>query len=103
MSAGTSQGANLLHGWRKLNRFDTGLGARLPAAYKKFWSEWKHQKPAAVHYIPKEGLFERNEITGVVRPIQNVPLPLKKIPEENHGIWGGKALIQSFIVFTTFC
>lgn len=96
MSAGTPQGANLLNGWKRINRFDQGLGARLPAAYKKFWREWKSQQPAAVHYVPKEGRFERNEVTGVVLPIQNVPLPLKKVPEENDGIWGGEAIIKGF-------
>lgn len=96
MAAGTSQGANLLRGWRKANRFDTGLGARLPEAYKKFWWEWKHQKPAAVHYIPKEGLFERDEVTGVVKPIQNHHIPLQKAAEEDTGIWGGEAIIKGF-------
>jgi len=96
MSAGTSQGRNLLYGWRKRHRFDSGLGKRLPIAYQKFWNEWKHQKPAAVHYIPKEGLFERNDITGVVLPIQNIPLPLKRVPEEDEGIWGGEAIIKGF-------
>ena len=96
MSAGTSQGANLLYGWRKLGRFETGLGPRLPAAYQKFWREWKSQRPAAVHYIPKEGKFERNEVTGIVTPIQNHHLPLKRVPEENYGIWGGEAIIQGF-------
>lgn len=96
MSAGTPQGASLLYGWKRVNRFDRGLGARLPAAYKKFWREWKSQQPAAVHYVPKEGRFERNEVTGEVLPIQNVPLPLKKVPEENDGIWGGEAIIKGF-------
>lgn len=96
MSAGTSQGANLLYGWKKFNRFDRGLGARLPDAYKKFWREWKNQLPAAVHYVPKEGRFERNELTGVVLPIQNVPIPLTKVPEEDDGIWGGEAIIKGF-------
>lgn len=72
------------------------LGAELPPAYRKFWSEWKEQKPAAVHYIPKEGLFERNELTGEVHPVQNVPIPLKTVSEENFGLWGGEAVIQGF-------
>jgi len=86
----------LLYGWRRVSRFETGLGARLPVAYQKFWREWKNQKPAAVHYIPKEGSFERNEITGQVTPVQNVPIPLKKVPEEDDGIWGGEAIIKGF-------
>lgn len=96
MSAGTPQGANLLYGWRKLGRFDSGLGARLPAAYRKFWHEWRIQKPVAVHYIPKEGLFECNESTGIVLPVQNVKIPLQRVREENEGIWGGEAIIKGF-------
>lgn len=104
MSHGTSQGASLLFGWRRAHRFEplvkslpgTRFGPRLPVAYQKFWREWKLQKPAAVHYIPKEGVFERNDITGVVRPVQNVHIPLKKVPEEDDGIWGGEAVIQGF-------
>jgi large subunit ribosomal protein L28 len=41
-------------------------------------------------------MFERNKLTGLVTPIQNVPLPLKSVPEENEGIWGGEAIIQGF-------
>jgi large subunit ribosomal protein L28 len=96
MSHSTSQGAALLKGWRKLNRFESGLGERLPEAYKKFWYEWKVQEPAAVHYIPKEGVFERNEKTGIVTPIQNVKIPLLRVPEEHQGIWGGEAIIKGF-------
>lgn len=46
--------------------FDNGLGARLPEAYKKFYKEWKLTEPAAVHYIPEEGKWKRDEITGEV-------------------------------------
>jgi len=90
------QGANMLKGWQKATRFDSGLGELLPPAYKKFWREWKVQTPAAVHYIPKEGRFERNEKTGEVTPIQNVPIPLKRVKEENEGLWGGEAIIKGF-------
>lgn len=96
MSAGTPQGAGLLRGWRRLGRFETGLGVRLPEAYKKFWNEWKNQKPAAVHYVPKEGTFERDEATGLVRVIQNVAIPIQRIPEEHQGIWGGEGIIKGF-------
>ena len=96
MAHSTSQGAALLKGWQKLNRFDSGLGARLPAAYKKFWFEWKVQEPAAVHFVPKEGMFERDDKTGLVTPIQNVKIPLMRVPEEHDGIWGGEAIIKGF-------
>ena len=85
-----------MNGWRRLGRFDSGLGAQLPAAYRKFWQEWKVKQPAAVHYIPKEGKFERYELTGEVRPVQNIPLPLQRVKEENDGIWGGEAIIKGF-------
>lgn len=115
MASSTRQGAAMLKGFVRRTRFDTGLGkkyvkyckkftstnlillgAELPPAYRKFWKEWKEQQPAAVHFIPKDGMFERNEITGVVHPVQNVPIPLKTVEQENYGIWGGEAVIQGF-------
>jgi len=50
----------------KISRWSKGIGTELPEEYKKFWKEWKLQQPAAVHYIKKEGLFERNEKTEEV-------------------------------------
>lgn len=96
MSHSVPQGANLLKGWQKLGRYDTGLSTRLPEAYRKFFKEWKETTPAAVHYIPKEGRFERNPVTGEVNPVQNVPVPLKLVPEEHDGFWGGEAVIKGF-------
>lgn len=86
----------MLAGFRRLNKFQEGLGARLPAAYKKFWTEWRRTLPAPVHYIKQEGQFERNPETGMVTPIQNVHIPLKYVPEEHLGIWGGEAIIKGF-------
>lgn len=86
----------MLHGFKRATRFDSGLGALLPEAYKKFWKEWKQTQPAAVHYIPKEGEWNRDEITGEIKPIQNIPLPLIDPPESNTGIWGGEAVIKGF-------
>lgn len=96
MASGTPQGAQLLTGWMKAGRFDKGMPAQLPEAFKKFWKEWRGTLPTAVHYIPKEGRFERNELTGIVSPVQNVRIPLKSVPEENDGIWGGEAIIKGF-------
>ncbi|CAD7078837.1 unnamed protein product [Hermetia illucens] len=96
MAACTPQGPNLLSGFKRLTRFDTGLGAQLPEAYKKFWREWKIQQPTAVHYIPKEGRWERDPVTGEVRAIQNTPLPLIFPPESDDGIWGGEGIIKGF-------
>ncbi|XP_035782661.1 39S ribosomal protein L28, mitochondrial-like [Anopheles albimanus] len=96
MASATPQGANLLYGLRKSTKFSKGLGALLPQAYRKFWVEWKQQQPAAVHYVPKDGMFQREDATGLVTPIQNVPLPLIDPPEAHQGIWGGEAVIKGF-------
>lgn len=87
----------MLFGFRSSKRFDKGLAAKLPAAYLKFYKEWKEQKPTAVHYIPKEGRFERDEDTGLVRAIQNVPLPVIRPPEMHDGIWGGELLVKGYV------
>lgn len=52
--------------FKKLTKLDKGLGPRLPEAYKKFYKEWKLTEPTAVHYIPEEGTWKRNEVTGEV-------------------------------------
>lgn len=96
MASATPQGANLLYGLRKSKKFTQGWGAQLPVAYKKFWDEWKNQQPAAVHYVPKNGMFQREDLTGLVTPIQNVPLPLIDPPESHEGIWGGEAIVKGF-------
>ncbi|EDW03934.1 39S ribosomal protein L28, mitochondrial [Drosophila grimshawi] len=96
MSHATPQGVKLLNGFKRPNRFEKGLGAQLPDAYKKFWREWKLTKPAAVHYIPKESEWERDEVTHAIKPVQNIPLPLIDTPESHHGIWGGEAVIKGF-------
>lgn len=96
MAHATKQGPELLNGFKRLTRFDKGLGAQLPEAYKKFWREWKVNKPAAVHYLPKDGEWERDEVTGEIKPIQNVPIALIDTPESHTGIWGGEAVIKGF-------
>ncbi|XP_031847703.1 mitochondrial ribosomal protein L28 [Nomia melanderi] len=79
------------------NRWMKGIGAELPVEYKKFWKEWKLTKPTAVHYVKQEGRYIRDEETEVVRPVQNVPLPLLYPKEHNQGIWGGEAVIQGYM------
>lgn len=71
------------------------MAKQLPAAYRKFWEEWK-APGTAVHFIPKEGRFERNELTGIVTPVQNVPIPVIYPPEHNDGIWGGEGVVKGF-------
>lgn len=46
--------------------FDKGIGALLPQAYKKFYKEWKLTQPTAVHYVPEEGKWKRDDVTGEV-------------------------------------
>lgn len=81
----------------KQTRWTNGIGAQLPEAYKKFWKEWHLQKPTPVHYREKEGIFERDSKTGVVRPIQNIPIPLKYPKEMHEGIWGGETVVQGYV------
>lgn len=53
-------------------------------------------KPAAVHYIPPNGEWKRNELTGEVMPVQDVPIPVIYPPEHNDGIWGGEGVIKGY-------
>ncbi|RZC33535.1 39S ribosomal protein L28, mitochondrial, partial [Asbolus verrucosus] len=76
--------------------FDRGTGALLPEAYKKFYKEWKLTEPTAVHYIPEEGKFKRDDVTGEVHPVQNCPIPLIYPKEADKHIWGGEAIVQGF-------
>jgi len=50
----------------KISRWSKGIGTELPEEFRKFWREWKLQKPTAVHYIEKEGSYMRNEKTEEV-------------------------------------
>lgn len=88
--------------YKKRGRFEVGIASELPLAYKKFWREWKVLKPAAVHYIPQEGKWKRDDITGEILPIQNVPIPLKHPAQIHEGIWGGEAVVKGKI-FTLLC
>lgn len=71
--------------FQRRGRFSKGTAALLPEAYRKFYKELT-AKPTAVHYIPKDGKWERNELTGITTPVQNVPLPLIYTPERHNGI-----------------
>ncbi|KAJ0179244.1 hypothetical protein K1T71_004956 [Dendrolimus kikuchii] len=87
---------HLSKNYKKKGRFEIGIASELPAAYKKFWHEWKVLKPVAVHFIPQEGKWKRDELTGETLPIQNIPIPLKFPNEIHDGIWGGEAVIKGF-------
>lgn len=67
----------------------------LPPEYFKFREECRLPK-TPVHYVPKPGKYERNELTGEVRPVQNVPFPLRFPRESHQGIWGGEGVIKGF-------
>lgn len=80
----------------KPSRWTKGIGAELPEAYKKFWYEWKIREPVPVHYIKEEGKYKRDEKSGQVYPVQNVPIPLMYPKELQTGIWGGEAIVRGF-------
>ncbi|XP_067012370.1 large ribosomal subunit protein bL28m [Anabrus simplex] len=96
MGTRLKQGLRLLY-VKKPGRFDPGEpGERLPEAYRKFWHEWKVQKPQPVHYIPEPGKWKRNPKTGEVTPVQNVPIPVKFPLESQRHLWGGEGVIKGF-------
>lgn len=88
MAAGTPQGINLLLGWQKATRFSQGIGAQLPAAYVKFWKEWKETRATPVHYIAEnpDDKFRVHPITGKVVLNQIIPIPLKGVVAEHKGL-----------------
>lgn len=95
MESRLANGLKLLYIPKK-TKISSGLGDRLPEAYKKFYKEWRHQVPEPVYYQPKQGKWTRDEKTGAVIPVQNVPIPLK-FPKTMHtAIWGGEAVVQGF-------
>ncbi|KAL3267412.1 hypothetical protein HHI36_011541 [Cryptolaemus montrouzieri] len=94
----TSKSVKTLGIFRTPTIFEKGIGALLPAAYQKFYKEWKETSPTAVHYIPEEGKWRRDEITGEVKPIQNIPIPLIWPKEHNNQLWGGEGIVQGFQV-----
>lgn len=96
---------------------DSVAGRALPEAYRKFFLEWKGKQPTAVHYIPKEGeswvflvwwmtftylffsfsgKYVRDPKTGIVTPVQNIPIPTLMPPEGHQQIWGGEGVIKGF-------
>lgn len=88
---------NRIYYFPKPNKFRNGIGAELPESYKKFYYEWKIQKPKPVHYIENPNKYEWNERRACVLPVQNQPLPLRYPRQMDEGIWGGEAIVQSFI------
>ena len=73
--------------------FREGVLSRLPLHYQKFYMEWKFGEKEPVHYIPREGKFELDK-WGLVKPIQNVAIPLETPDAAHNGIWGGECVIK---------
>lgn len=96
MAHKTFEAAKRVYYMQRPNRWQNGIGAALPEAYKKFWREWKLQKPAPVHYIKEEGLFKRDETTGKIFRVQNIPIPLKFPKEFDDMLLGGEGIIAGF-------
>ncbi|KAF4523627.1 hypothetical protein B566_EDAN010136 [Ephemera danica] len=74
-----------------------GPTSKLPEAYKKFYREWKFQKPTPVHYIPEPGKWKRNPETGEVSRVENVPIPTRFAPEMENMLLGGERIIKGFV------
>jgi large subunit ribosomal protein L28 len=86
-----------LGAFKQCTPFERGLAARLPEAYKKFYNEWRFIEPTAVHYVPEQGTWKRDEVTNEVFPIQNIPIPLKFPEEYDKQMWGGEGVVQGFV------
>ena len=48
------------------NTYDRLKIQNLPAAYQKFYEEWREREPEPVHWIPRQEKWERNPETGEV-------------------------------------
>ncbi|KAE9531648.1 hypothetical protein AGLY_010854 [Aphis glycines] len=95
MESRLANGLKLLYIPKK-TKINSGLGDRLPEAYKKFYKEWRHKVPEPVYFKPKPGKWTKDEKTGAVIPVQNIPIPLKYPKTMHSGIWGGEAIVQGF-------
>lgn len=86
---------------RRIYKFNKGSiidneASHLPSSYKKFYEEWKLNRPQPVHYIPPQTEWQRNEETGEIKRIQDVPIPVLFPPESHEGIWGGEGVVKGF-------
>lgn len=82
--------------FKKYNQLERGIGVNLPAAYKKFYKEWKLCQPTVVHHIPKEGEWKRSGPHNDLLPVQDTAIPLKYPSEYDQQLWGGEGIIQGF-------
>uniref|UniRef100_A0A0A9Z1Q8 Large ribosomal subunit protein bL28m n=1 Tax=Lygus hesperus TaxID=30085 RepID=A0A0A9Z1Q8_LYGHE len=87
--------ANKLYKFKAPDLLSTD-GAKLPEAYKNFYKEWKLTRPAPVHYVPPQSKWIRDEETGEVKRVADIPIPVKYVPESHKGIWGGEGVIKGF-------
>ncbi|KAK6644424.1 hypothetical protein RUM43_000691 [Polyplax serrata] len=77
--------------------FDSEIGARLPTEYRKFYDEWKNTTPEPVHYIPEKGTWRKDEETGQMKRIENIPLPAFHSKELDNILTGGEKIIFGYI------
>lgn len=68
MESRLANGLKLLYVPKK-TKISSGLGDRLPEAYKKFYKEWRHQPAQSVYFQPKLGKWTRDEKSGTVIPV----------------------------------
>ncbi|XP_059490378.1 large ribosomal subunit protein bL28m isoform X3 [Neocloeon triangulifer] len=61
----------------------------LPAAYHKFYAEWKFNEPSPVNYRPEEGRYRDRVI--------NLPIPTIWTPELDNMLLGGEAIIKGYM------
>lgn len=80
---------------KKKTAFDTEIASKLPESYRKFYAEWKMEKPKPVHYVEEPGRYKKNA-QGVVVPVINYPIPSKYTLEQDLGIWGGESVIEGY-------
>ncbi|XP_050543622.1 39S ribosomal protein L28, mitochondrial [Daktulosphaira vitifoliae] len=95
MESRLANGLKLLY-LPKKTKINSGLGDKLPEAYKKFYLEWRHRTPEPVYFQPKTGKWMKDSKSGQVVPVQNIPIPLKYPKTMHTGIWGGEAIVQGF-------
>jgi len=86
----------ILKEYYNVKGYDKELRQRLPDAYRKFWNEWKATEEKAVHFIPEQGKWKRDEF-GKIIPVQNVPIPLIYPDEYHEAIWGGEAIVKGYV------
>jgi hypothetical protein len=69
MSGGVRAAFNTGRVYKRLSQpYNRRIVGELPVAYQKFFQEWvdETEKEQPVHWVPREGKWERNPETGEV-------------------------------------